>query len=205
MVRGIGQRIRGERLAMHWTQRQAAERLGLKQPNLAAMEKGRVAPTVSVLDAVCGWRGRSLGWLLFGEEEPVTEVAEDSPPYQRAVRLPVGGTIVGSKDDTVAWRAADEDRRCSLPPGAEVIEVQVDMAAAVANRGQRLIAVEAPPQDGDLVLAELGDGHCVVARWWPRGKREVILARADGAPHEPPMVERRSNIHRVWRVIGILF
>ncbi|MFW6163181.1 MAG: helix-turn-helix domain-containing protein, partial [Planctomycetota bacterium] len=127
LMRGIGHRIRQERLAMGWTQREVAEQLGMKQPNIAAMEKGRVSPTIAVLDAVCGWRGQGLPWLLFGEEEAEPRVAEEGEAYGRAeptaVSFPVIAEVASDADLGAVWRAVQPPDSCPLPSGVSLVRV----------------------------------------------------------------------------------
>jgi len=209
LVRRIGERIRAERQAAGLTQRELAERLRIKQPNLAAIEKGRVSPTIEILEVVCRLRGRSLDWLLFGEKgagRGVSEVEEPYVPKGRArIRLPVMGRLAAKPGSDVGWEATEPQAWCELPAGAQLIEVEGDALSPVALAGQKVVVVEGSAGDGDLVAVELKDGRQLFRRWWRHGRRAVLLAslRQDGS--EPPVVERLDDIRRVWRIIGVIF
>ena len=209
LMRRIGERVRGERMAFGLTQREAAERLGIKQPNLAAMEKGRVSPTIEVLEAVCTWRNRSVEWLLFGEEREAALVSEGEETYerggQRQVRLPVVGTVGAGPRQEVVWEAAQRPGRADLPARAALIEVHGDSLRPVAAAGQKLLVVEAAAQEGDVVVVERQDGSVLVRRWWARGRGRVILESVQKQGEAPPVIEQRKKIRRVWRVLGVLF
>lgn len=201
----VGSRVRSERLAMGWTQREVAEKLGIKQPNLAAMEKGRVSPTIEVLEAVCGWRGRTLEWLLFGEEGADSLVAEGAEAYGRVpLRLPVAAETCQEADQRIAWREVEPVDWCEVPSNARLLAVRGDGLRPLASDGQKLLAVEAPAADGDLVAVEMRDGRRLVKRWWAGKRGKVTLQGARQSSSVPPVVERRGDIRRVWRIIGVL-
>ena len=205
----IGQRIRDERRALGMTQRELAQRLGIKQPNLAAIEKGRVSPTTETLETVCRLRGRSLEWLLFGEESRVPLVSDAEEPYvtrQGAkLRLPVVARVSGKPGSGVVWDDLRPHPWHDLPAGAQLIAVRDDSLRPVASPGQKVLAVEEPARDGDLVALELKDGRRLFKRWWRRDERTVVLAGIRPDEPEAPLIETRRNIRRVWRILGVLF
>lgn len=46
----FGQRVKSRRQALGWTQAQLAEKLGIHQPDLCDLEKGRHAPTLETVE-----------------------------------------------------------------------------------------------------------------------------------------------------------
>jgi putative transcriptional regulator len=69
----VGQRIRGARETVGLTQLQLAERLGVSQPVVAALESGRGNPTVGQLAAVAG--ALQVGFDIDFPLLPATPVA----------------------------------------------------------------------------------------------------------------------------------
>lgn len=64
----FGRRIR-ELRGFYMTQRQFAERVGVSQGYLSALENGEKEPGGAVLLAISREFGKSVDWLLTGEEQ----------------------------------------------------------------------------------------------------------------------------------------
>ena len=206
-MREIGGRLRGERVAMGWTQREVAERLGLKQPNLSAMEKGRVCPTIQILETVCSWRGRSLEWLLFGDAAPEEAVGESEASYGKpaGMGIPVIAHTALDAGGETTWRDCEARRSCPLPEGPMLVEVRGDSLRPLAGDGQVLLVCETPPEDGDIVMVETHDGRRLIKRWWPRDEGRVALEGVGDANRAAPLDIARADVVRVWRVLGVIF
>jgi len=192
---------------MGWTQRETAERLGLKQPNLSAMERGRVCPTIQVLETVCSWRGRDLEWLLFGDEASEEAVGESEVPYGKpaGMGIPVLAHTELDAGGETTWRQCEARRCCPLPEGLLLVEVRGDGLRPLAGDGQMLLVCETPPEDGDIVMVETRDGRRLIKRWWPREKGRIAL---EGVGHDnrvAPLTIARADVVRVWRVLGVIF
>jgi len=56
----VGERVRAARKGAGLTQRQMAERMGVTQPSIAAIEAGRTNPTLGQLAAIAGALGAGL-------------------------------------------------------------------------------------------------------------------------------------------------
>lgn len=67
-LRAIGRRIR-ELRGFDMTQDEFARRIGVTQSHLSALERGDNEPGVSVLLAISREFGKSVDWLLTGEEK----------------------------------------------------------------------------------------------------------------------------------------
>ena len=66
-LRAIGRRIR-ELRGFDVTQEEFARRVGITQSHLSALERGENEPGASVLLAISREFGKSVDWLLTGEE-----------------------------------------------------------------------------------------------------------------------------------------
>ena len=66
-LRAIGRRIREIRGFDH-TQREFGKMLGIGQTQLSKYEKGLSAPTLELLLKLKSYSGRSLDWIVTGEE-----------------------------------------------------------------------------------------------------------------------------------------
>jgi len=66
-LRSIGRRIR-ELRGFDMTQEEFARRIGVAQSHLSALEHGQREPGSSVLLAISREFGKSVDWLLTGEE-----------------------------------------------------------------------------------------------------------------------------------------
>lgn len=64
----IGQRIR-ELRGFYMTQLEVANRIGVTQGYLSALERGEKEPGAAVLLAISREFGKSVDWLLTGEEK----------------------------------------------------------------------------------------------------------------------------------------
>ena len=64
-LREIGLRIRGLRGNMR--QEELAEQLSISQGQLSKVERGRVAPTLEILLGVATKFGKSLDWIVRGD------------------------------------------------------------------------------------------------------------------------------------------
>lgn len=60
----VVQRLRAERLARGWTQKQLAERAGIERANLARLEAGRHSPRVDTLESLANCLELSLAELF---------------------------------------------------------------------------------------------------------------------------------------------
>ena len=67
-LRAIGRRIR-ELRGFDLTQDEFARRVGITQSHLSALERGDNEPGASVLVAISREFGKSVDWLLTGEEK----------------------------------------------------------------------------------------------------------------------------------------
>ena len=67
-LREIGRRIR-ELLGFDMTQDEFARRIGITQSHLSALERGDNEPGASVLLSISREFGKSVDWLLTGEEK----------------------------------------------------------------------------------------------------------------------------------------
>ncbi len=67
-LRAIGRRIR-ELRGFDMTQDEFARRVGITQSHLSALERGDNEPGASVLVAISREFGKSVDWLLTGEEK----------------------------------------------------------------------------------------------------------------------------------------
>lgn len=113
----IGRRIR--ELRGDETQRDFAARLGMKHPQLARYEAGRV-PDPAVLARIARARGVSVDWILTGQLRPAAYEPQDEPLTWDAALAPViVGTplhlvetkeVFGAKTDR-AWKELPDDAR----------------------------------------------------------------------------------------------
>jgi len=67
-LRSIGKRIR-ELRGFEMTQQEFAGRIGVAQSHLSALEHGEREPCAAVLLAISREFGKSVDWLLTGEEK----------------------------------------------------------------------------------------------------------------------------------------
>lgn len=77
-ARRLGRQVRAWREAHGVTQRQLAERLGMAQPNMARLEGGGVAPTLTTLALLAKRLGVRVT-IAPGQDAPEIRV-EDAPP-----------------------------------------------------------------------------------------------------------------------------
>ena len=63
----LGSRIRMLRQEMGSSQAQFAELLGVKQPFISPLEKGKLRPTLQHLTHIASLTGKSLDWMVWGE------------------------------------------------------------------------------------------------------------------------------------------
>jgi transcriptional regulator with XRE-family HTH domain len=68
-LKAIGRRIR-ELRGFDITQVEFARRIGVAQSHLSALEHGRTQPCAAVLLAIKREFGRTVDWLLTGEQPP---------------------------------------------------------------------------------------------------------------------------------------
>ena len=66
-LNNIGRRIREIR-GFDLTQAQFAEMLGIRQNTLSNYEKGKIVPTLEMLLKLTAHSGRSIDWIVFGEQ-----------------------------------------------------------------------------------------------------------------------------------------
>jgi transcriptional regulator with XRE-family HTH domain len=66
-LKNMGRRIREIR-GFDLTQVQFADMLGIRQSTLSGYEKGRIVPSVEILLKLKSHSGKSIDWILFGEE-----------------------------------------------------------------------------------------------------------------------------------------
>jgi len=213
-VLAIGGRVRQERKAQALTLKEASGRIGISHAYLSDIEHGKVAPTWRVLDGVCTWRGQSLEWLLFGEEEAAERVDDESCVHElaghyttdRQVRLPLVGRVSANPHPEVIWEPIDPPEYREVPKGAVALEVRGDSMQPVAYEGQAVIAVDLPVENGDLVAVEMKDGRQFFKRWWWReGRKLAILESVRREAIEPPVPIKLRDCRHVWRVVGVLF
>ncbi|SIN81161.1 helix-turn-helix domain-containing protein [Vannielia litorea] len=73
----FGDRVAGAREAMGWSQKQLAERLGVKAKTVRQWENDSAEPRANKLQMLAGMLGVSMRWLLSGEgpgiEAPLPE------------------------------------------------------------------------------------------------------------------------------------
>jgi transcriptional regulator with XRE-family HTH domain len=69
-LKNIGRRIREIR-GFDLTQGQFAETLGIRQNTLSNYENGKIVPTLEMLLKLKAHSGRSIDWIVFGEENPL--------------------------------------------------------------------------------------------------------------------------------------
>jgi transcriptional regulator with XRE-family HTH domain len=65
-LRAIGSRVRSLRGRMR--QQTLASELGLSQGQLSKVERGRVAPTLELLLGLAGKFGKTIDWIVQGED-----------------------------------------------------------------------------------------------------------------------------------------
>jgi len=153
--------------------------------------------------------GVSPGWLLFGEqaEPPATAgVADGSGRYRRGLRLPVVGRASASGEPNVVWEPIEPPEWKELPADARLIEVRGDSMRPLVWDGQHVIAApfDGEPADRDLVVAELTGGEQLFKRWWASEGVVTLESLRTDVP-EKPIVVRRRQVRRVWRIVGVLF
>jgi transcriptional regulator with XRE-family HTH domain len=68
-LRAIGRRVRQIR-GFDLTQAEFSKRLGIGQQQLSNYEKGRSAPTLEILAKLKALSGKSLDWIVLGEDNP---------------------------------------------------------------------------------------------------------------------------------------
>jgi len=68
-LKEIGRRIREIR-GFDLTQAQFGEMMGVGQTTLSKYEKGQAAPTLEFLIRLKAHSGRSIDWIVTGEEKP---------------------------------------------------------------------------------------------------------------------------------------
>jgi transcriptional regulator with XRE-family HTH domain len=61
----FGKRVRDRRGELGWTQAELARRLGIHQPDLCDLEKGRHAPTLETVEKIAGVLGISPSSLML--------------------------------------------------------------------------------------------------------------------------------------------
>jgi transcriptional regulator with XRE-family HTH domain len=212
LVQAIGARIRQERQALGLTLASAGERLGITHAYLSEIERGKKPPPYRVLKAVGAWRGRSIEWLLFGEEglaaEGTGQVGEEMAPYGAAgpACLPVAGEVAAGPEPSIVETPAQPRRWHRLPKGARLLEVRGDALRPVALPGQHVLVVEGKGQDGDLAVVELKDGRQLFRRcWWSEGGKQLTLESVGPEAGQPPLVVPTARVRRVWRLVGVLF
>jgi len=72
----LGERIRYARQVAHYPKaKQFAVALGITSNQLSGYETGRSVPSSPMLERISTLSGRSMRWLLTGEEGPAVEVA----------------------------------------------------------------------------------------------------------------------------------
>ena len=64
----IGRRIREIR-GFDLTQAQFADMLGIRQNTISGYEKGRIVPTLEMLMKLKSYSGKSIDWIVSGEEK----------------------------------------------------------------------------------------------------------------------------------------
>ena len=69
-LKNIGRRIREIR-GFDLNQGQFAETLGIRQNTLSNYENGKIVPTLEMLLKLRAHSGRSIDWIVFGEENPL--------------------------------------------------------------------------------------------------------------------------------------
>jgi len=217
LVRKIGQRIHQERKALSLTLVAAGKRLGISHAYLCEIEKGRKPAPFRILDGVGQWRGRSLEWLLFGEDTPDAtpgdRVGEGQAAYATRTppSLPVVGKVMPSAPTdegaaTHAWQPVEPPESHAMPLGARLFEVQGNSLRPIALDGQHLVVLEGEATDGELAAVELKDGTQLIRRWWwdDEHKRVTLESIAREAA-EPPVIVMPRQVSLVWRIVGVLF
>lgn len=82
----LAERIRRKRLALDWSQKDLAGRLGLTQGAVAQMEAGTRSPSLETLPRLVKTLGVSADFLLFGEASERVEVGDLSLADRQMVR-----------------------------------------------------------------------------------------------------------------------
>lgn len=70
----VNERLRKVRLSSGLTQKDFAERIGIKQNTVASYEIGRIAPSETVLVSICREYNVNYDWLLCEEGEMFSNV-----------------------------------------------------------------------------------------------------------------------------------
>ncbi len=196
------QSVRAAFDAGEFTQSALAQQTGISGASISRMLNGLQRPSAHTLSAMCRALGLPWGPLPYPEggsrDYPMVE---NGPP----VRLPIVGRASAVPHANIVWEPIDPPEWKALPPNAVLIEVRGDSMRPLVWPGQCVLAVPAdgPPAAGSLVVAELTDGRQVFKRGWG-GERVTLESLRTDQPEEP-LVLRRRDIRRVWRIVGVLF
>ena len=71
---GFPSKLKAARIKNGFTQREAAEEIGIKQPTLAGYETGRTQPDIETLGKLAEFYGVSVDWLMGVQ-------TQERPPY----------------------------------------------------------------------------------------------------------------------------
>lgn len=177
----IGDRVRIARKDNGMTQGQLAAAVGIAQPTLSNLEKGKHAETVKIVE-IAKILGVRPEWLSSGVG-PMR--ADDAVPAfdQNVVPAPIGTRQVPIIDyvQAGAWTAVADP----FPPGAAYEYVLTDLDLSGAAFGLRvkgrsmapefsegdviIIDPEVSPAPGDFVVAKNGGQEATFKKYRPRG------------------------------------
>ncbi|MCC2318800.1 helix-turn-helix domain-containing protein [Cellulomonas chengniuliangii] len=111
----FGDSLRAARLRLGLSQRQLAERSGVHQPTIAAIETGRRRPTTPVRDALeSAVRVRPSEALAAHRDE-----VRDAIARHHGTDAKVFGSVARGSDDV----GSDLDLMITFPPGADLFDV----------------------------------------------------------------------------------
>lgn len=98
----LGDRIAAARDALGLTQKQLADRLGVRRKTLADWEDDRSEPRANRLHMMSGLLGVSLIWLMTGEGDGLAD--PETPPRPAPSRLAAEVTLLRAMAATLADR-----------------------------------------------------------------------------------------------------
>lgn len=206
--RGLGERIRQVRLANHLTQQAFAESLGIAQGFLSSLERGRKAPSETLLIALTHRYQVSEHWLLTGKGEnnvvapatgnaalPATSLTpllrRISPdfPYQLAPE-----DILGH----VAWPGNPDDGYALLAYGDF-------MAPTIQDNDLVLFRAGNDAKHGDIVLVTNKWGDVILRRY--RMMNDEVWYSPENSTYKPfqaaPLSRLIGIVTDVWRQVKL--
>jgi len=94
LAKEVGARLRQERKAVGLTLEEVGERVGVSHAHLSRVERGQKAPSLSVLDEACSWRGKGINWFLSGDEGIYQAATDEEIAAEERARLQEAAQLV---------------------------------------------------------------------------------------------------------------